>query len=241
MLLALAVLAAELPAQRLEASRATGARHGFSVQRLARIDSAVQRVVDRGQVAGAVALVLRDGHTIYERAFGWADREASRRMPTDGIFRIASQTKALTSVAILALMEDGRLTPAMPVSRFIPGFANTTVAVKGETGVTAVPARRAITIADLLTHTAGISYGTDTLVSAQYEAKGLGPAAGFGWYTADKDEDTCATMERLATLPRPKPRQVWARLAGPPRRRPTSGRTRAPSIGIETSWLISRV
>ena len=89
----------------------------------------------------------------------------------------------------------------MPVSRFIPAFAKTTVAVKGETGVSTVPARRAITIADLLTHTAGISYGTDALVSAQYEAKGLGPAAGFGWYTADKDEDICVTMERLATLP----------------------------------------
>ena len=59
----------------------------------------------------------------------------------------------------------------------------------------------AITIRDLLTHTAGISYGTDRSVSAQYEAKGLGPAAGFGWYTADKDEPICTTMERLASLP----------------------------------------
>ena len=63
------------------------------------------------------------------------------------------------------------------------------------------PRARAITIADLLTHTAGISYGTDSLVAAQYQAKGLGPAAGFGWYTADKDEETCDTMERLASLP----------------------------------------
>ena len=64
-----------------------------------------------------------------------------------------------------------------------------------------VPARRQITIRDLLTHTAGISYGTDSTVAAQYEAKGLGPAAGFGWYTADKDEGVCDTMDRLATLP----------------------------------------
>jgi CubicO group peptidase (beta-lactamase class C family) len=89
----------------------------------------------------------------------------------------------------------------MPVSRFIPAYAKTTVAVKGEAGVATVPARRPITIADLLTHTAGISYGTDSLVAAEYEAKGLGPAAGFGWYTADKDEGTCDSMERLATLP----------------------------------------
>jgi CubicO group peptidase (beta-lactamase class C family) len=87
------------------------------------------------------------------------------------------------------------------VSRFIPAFAKTTVAVKSDTGVSSIPARRPITIADLLTHTAGISYGTDALVASQYEAKGLGPAAGFGWYTADKDEEICVTMERLATLP----------------------------------------
>ncbi|MGH8639079.1 MAG: serine hydrolase domain-containing protein, partial [Burkholderiales bacterium] len=71
----------------------------------------------------------------------------------------------------------------------------------GDAGVTTVPAKRQINIKDLLTHTAGISYGTSELVSALYEAKGLGPAAGFGWYTADKDEGTCDTMERLAALP----------------------------------------
>jgi CubicO group peptidase (beta-lactamase class C family) len=75
------------------------------------------------------------------------------------------------------------------------------VATKGGGGVETVPARRAITIADLLTHTAGISYGTSPEVAAEYGAKGLGPAAGYGWYTADKDEPVCQTMERLATLP----------------------------------------
>jgi CubicO group peptidase (beta-lactamase class C family) len=166
-----------------------------------RLDAVLQEHIDQHRIAGIVVLVLKDGKPIYERALGWSDMEAKRPIKADTIFRIASQTKALTSAAILALMEDGRLTPSMPVSRFIPAFAKTTVAVKGETGVSTVPARRAITIADLLTHTAGISYGTDALVSAQYEAKGLGPAAGFGWYTADKDEDVCVTMERLASLP----------------------------------------
>ena len=76
------------------------------------------------------------------------------------------------------------------------------MAVASERGaVTQVPARRPITIRDLLTHTAGILYGTDPSVAAMYEAKGLGPAAGFGWYTADKDEPVCDTMERLGTLP----------------------------------------
>jgi CubicO group peptidase (beta-lactamase class C family) len=175
--------------------------NGVSADRLTRIDAVLQRYVDENKIPGAVGLVLRDGHPIYERAVGWSDKEAGRRMTTDTIFRIASQSKALTSVAILQLVEEGRIALSNPVSEFIPEYAKTTVAVKGDSGMTTVPAARAITIRDLLTHTAGISYGTDPLVAPLYEAKGLGPAAGYGWYTADKDEPVCDTMQRLATLP----------------------------------------
>jgi CubicO group peptidase (beta-lactamase class C family) len=194
-------LSATLSAGQQAKPKPPAATSGVAADRFKRLDTVLQEHVDQNRIAGIVVLVLRDGKPIYERALGWSDKEARRPMAVDTIFRIASQSKALTSAAILALMEEGRLTPNMPVSRFIPGFAKTTVAVRSDTGPSTVPARRAITIADLLTHTAGISYGTDALVSAQYEAKGLGPAAGFGWYTADKDEDTCTTMERLATLP----------------------------------------
>jgi CubicO group peptidase (beta-lactamase class C family) len=100
-----------------------------------------------------------------------------------------------------AAQGEGRLTIGNPVSQFIPAYAKTTVAVRSEAGVSTVPARRQITIRDLLTHTAGISYGTDSHVAAIYQAKGLGPAAGRGWYTADKDEPVCETMERLVSLP----------------------------------------
>ena len=183
-------------------SRAThGTRLGFDLARLTRIDSVMQRAVDRSEIGGAVALVLKDGQTVYERAFGWSDRESKRPMTTDAIFRIASQTKALTSVAVMSLVEEGKLTLNDPVSRFIPDFEHTTVAVRTDTGRAIVPARRPITIHDLLTHTAGISYGTDSLVSPLYAAAGLGPAAGWGWYTADKKEPICLTIERLATLP----------------------------------------
>jgi CubicO group peptidase (beta-lactamase class C family) len=75
--------------------------------RLARIDRFLQRDVDENRVAGAVALVLRDGKPFYERAVGWSDKEAGRTMTVDTIFRIASQSKALTSVVILSLMEEG--------------------------------------------------------------------------------------------------------------------------------------
>lgn len=183
---------------------------GFSADRLARIDRVLQQYVDENRVAGIVALVLRDGQPVYERAIGWSDKEAGRRMTTDTIFRIASQTKAITSTAILSLVEEGKLGLGDPAGRFIPSFAKTTVAVRSESGVTIVPARRAITIRDLLTHTSGISYGTGSDVATLYEAKGLGPAAGNGWYTADKDERICDTMERLGSLPFvAQPGEAW--------------------------------
>jgi CubicO group peptidase (beta-lactamase class C family) len=180
-------------------------------ERLARIDQLLQRYVDEDRIAGAVALVLRDGRPMYEKAVGWSDKEAGRRMATDTIFRIASQTKALTSVATLQLVEEGRLALSTPVSQFIPSFEKTTVAVRSPDGTaTAAPAARRITVRDLLTHTAGISYGTDAHVASLYEAKGLGPAAGYGWYTADKTEPVCDTMERLGTLPFvAQPGEAW--------------------------------
>jgi CubicO group peptidase (beta-lactamase class C family) len=183
---------------------------GFSTERLARIDRVLQEYVDESRIAGAVALVLRDGQPVYERAVGWSDKESGRRMTADTIFRIASQTKAITSVAILSLVEEGKIGINDPASRFIPPFATTTVAVKSETGVKIVPAKRPITIRDLLTHTAGISYGTNAEVASQYEPNGLGPAAGFGWYTADKNEPICISMERLASLPFvSQPGEAW--------------------------------
>lgn len=164
----------------------------------ARLDRVMQEYIDQEKVAGAVALVLKDGKPIYEKAFGWSDREAKRPMKVDSLFRIASQTKALTSAAIMALVEDGKIGINEPVGNFIGSFKKTSVALKDGT---ILPATRPITIAHLLTHTAGISYGREPQVSARYVEKGLGAAAGFGWYTADKNEVVCETMERLGTLP----------------------------------------
>ena len=189
---------------------ASPSAQSLSPERLARIDRLLQQYVDEERLGGAVALVLQDGKPVYEKAFGWRDKEAGSRMTTDTVFRIASQTKALTSVAVLSLMEEGKIGLNDPAGRFIPAFSKTTVAVQNGQDVQIVPARRAITIRDLLTHTAGISYGTNPSVASQYEPKGLGPAAGFGWYTADKDEPICTTMERLAALPFvSQPGEAW--------------------------------
>src|SRR6267378_3267240 len=196
-ILALAMLAvgpASLPAQQ-------PARTGFAADRLARIDRFMQQYVDSGQITGAVGLVLRNGKVVYRHAVGWSDLESRRPMTEGALFRIASQTKAITTAVILSLLEEGKLSLWDPVSRYIPAFANTTVMTRSDTGRAIKPAGRPITISQLLTHTSGISYGTDSLVAALYAAKGLGPSAGWGWYTADKDEPICTTIERLGTLP----------------------------------------
>jgi CubicO group peptidase (beta-lactamase class C family) len=204
-LLAVQILAAPANTTQTAASaKKTASRAvdpALSPERLARIDSLLQRYTDENRIAGAVALVLRDGKPVYERAFGWSDKEAGRRMTTNTIFRIASQSKAITSAVILALVEEGKIGLTEPVGHFIPTFNKTTVAEKDGNEIKTVPAKRAITIKDLLTHTAGISYGRESHIAALYEAKGLGPAAGNGWYTADKQEPICETMERLGTLP----------------------------------------
>ncbi len=167
---------------------------------VARIDRLLQKYVEEKQVAGVVALVLRDGKPVYERAYGWSDKEAGRKMTAATLFRIASQSKAFTSAAIMSLIEEGKIGINEPVGHFISSFTKTTVLSKEGDGKP-VAAKRAITIADLLTHTAGISYGNDPQVADLYREKGLGPAAGNGWYFADKDEPICETIERLGTLP----------------------------------------
>src|SRR6187455_504576 len=201
MLLAAVVAAFTLCAA--QPAQADTLRNGFSVERLARVDQLLDAYVNDGRIAGIVALVLRDGKPVYQRAVGWSDREAGRKMTLDTEFRIASQSKALTSVAILQLMEEGKLSVNDRAGKYIPTFEQTSVLTRVENSSTwtTVAAKRPITIKDLLTHTAGINYGQQPEFAPLYEPKGLGPAAGFGWYFADKDEPICTTMERLGTLP----------------------------------------
>lgn len=170
---------------------------GMSSERLARLDATAQALVDSSAAAGIAVLVLRNGRVVKSGAWGWRDREARDPLSEDDLFRIASQTKAVTSVAVMMLVEEGRLALHDPVARWVPSFDEMTVATDGGP----VPARRSVTIRDLLTHTAGLSYGTGPSIRDAYEAAGLGPAAGYGWYFADKDEPICTTMDRLGTLP----------------------------------------
>jgi CubicO group peptidase (beta-lactamase class C family) len=200
--LALPVLLLFAPALRAEAPPpATPESVGLSSERLQRLHAVMPRYVDEGRVAGMVTYVARNGRVADLRAFGMADVEAGRPMKTDTIFRIASQTKALTSVAVLMLVEEGKVGLADPVSRFIPAFRKTTVALPRPAGavagspVSVVPAKREITVRDLLTHTAGMGYGNGP-AAEQWKAAGI-----RGWYFADRTEPVSAVVERMAALP----------------------------------------
>jgi len=148
---------------------------GLSSQRLGRIHEAVARHVDAGELSGAVTLVARRGRIAHLEAHGLMDVEARRPMAVDAVFRLASMSKPITAVAVLMLVEEGRINLTDPVSRFIPEFGDPKVAVARPGGGRAAPAggresggaapvdlvtaNRQITIQDLLTHTSGLMSG----------------------------------------------------------------------------------
>ena len=134
---------------------------GFSSTRLQRLDNAMNEWVKKEWMNGAAAMIIHDGKIVYHKAVGYNDLENKIALKKDDIFRIASQTKAITSVAIMMLMEEGKLLLDDPVSKYIPSFKKQTVLVKfNETDTTysTVPAKKEITIRELLTHTSGLGY-----------------------------------------------------------------------------------
>ncbi len=169
---------------------------GFSAARLERINDALERYVDDGQLAGVVALVARHGRIAYFEAFGERDIASEAPMTKDTIFRIASQSKAIVSAAAMILQEEGRLLLSDPVGRYIPEFMETTVAVEKEGGgYDIVPAERPVTIRDLLTHTSGYDYG-DGIAEDIWKEAGI-----HGYYFSNRDEPIGETVARMAALP----------------------------------------
>ena len=168
---------------------------GLSSERLERLRAAVQGYVDRSEIAGAVTLVMREGKVAQLQADGLADVERRAPMRSDTIFRLASMSKAVTSVAVMMLTEEGKVMLADPVAKYLPAFARTSVATAGPGGLVTTPARRPITVRDLLTHTAGISYGSGP-AAARWRTAGL-----QGWYLTDKREPIRTLVDRMAALP----------------------------------------
>lgn len=179
---------------------AGAAAAGFSAERLKRLDQAMNEWTDKGWMNGGAALIIRDGKIAYYKAAGYNDLDTKTPLQKDGIFRIASQSKAITSVAIMMLFEEGKLLLSDPVSKYIPTFKQQTVLDQfnpADSSYTTVPAVRQVTIKDLLTHTSGLGYAQ----IGSKEAKAIYAknkiTAGLGV----KDESLLAAMTRLGTLP----------------------------------------
>ena len=180
--------------------------NGMSSLRLSNIHSVFLGYVTNKKLPGAVILVARNGNITYHKSFGMSDLETQVPMTNDKIFRIASQTKALVSVGIMMLQEEGKLLLSDSLSRYIPEFEQSTVEepvgdgknTKEEKQYRVVKAKRAITIRDLLTHTSGIGYGYG-LASEQWKDADL-----QGWYFAHKKEPILESVKKLGRLPMEK-------------------------------------
>ena len=150
------IATSSLPLQQVKPEMA-----GVSSERLKRLDNNIMQWVNDGHTTGAVALIVRNGKIVYNKAFGYDDLEKTKPMRTDNIFRIASQTKAITSVAVMMLYEEGKFLLDDAVSRYIPEFAKQQVLdsfIAKDSSYTTVPAKSEITIRQLLTHTSGVGY-----------------------------------------------------------------------------------
>jgi CubicO group peptidase (beta-lactamase class C family) len=173
----------------------------LSPERLKRIDTMLTGWVEQGRTNGVVAMIVRDGKIVYHKAFGHNDEERKDPVEKDDIYRIASQTKAITSVAAMMLYEEGKFLLDDPVSRYIPEFKNPQVLDKfneSDSSYTTVPAKREPTIRHLLTHTSGIGYAAigskeaNAIYAKADVPSGIGTGNGYALATA---------MKRLATLP----------------------------------------
>ncbi|WP_158923131.1 serine hydrolase [Acidisphaera sp. S103] len=131
---------------------------GLSQAALDRLSAALNERIASGHIPGAVALVARHGKVAYHQSFGRQDPASDKPMGTDAIFRIYSMTKALVSVGVMMLWEEGRLLLGDPISKYIPAFASTQVGVISGDGYTTTAPKSPITVQDLLRHTSGLTY-----------------------------------------------------------------------------------
>jgi len=200
MLFAFIVYAKPACAQPKVLTEATPAAGGFSAARLGRLDSAMKAWVDQKWVNGSAVLIARHGKIVFYKAHGYNDAATKTPLDKNGIFRIASQTKAITVAAVMMLWEEGKFSLDDPVSKFIPSFAHEKVLASfnpKDTTYTTVPANRAVTIRDLLTHTSGLGYpaiGTpaeNAIYAKSYLTGGVGT----------KGQTLGDAMSRLGSVP----------------------------------------
>ena len=173
----------------------------MSRERLARLDSMCTQAISKGNLPGMVALVARNGKIVYYKAFGTADAESSKPMKRDAIFRIASQSKAITATAVMMLWEQGKFKLDDPISKYIPEFKNPQVLktfTYSDTSYTTMPAKSEITIRQLLTHTSGLGYGQ---IDADERFKMIYQKAGITDLFTTENIPIGESVKKLAKLP----------------------------------------
>ena len=172
----------------------------FDYTKLAQIDTLVNKYVSNRWLIGSTVIVVKDNQVVYHKGFGYANEASKKAMPTNAIYRIMSQTKAITSLAIMQLFEQGKISLDQSVSSLIPSFTNPNVLKEfnsKDSSYTSTPAKREVTIRDLLTHTSGIDYtaiGTPKM-SAIYSKAGI--PSGLGEFNTS----LLAQMKVLGSLP----------------------------------------
>lgn len=174
---------------------------GMSEERLSRIDTMLKNAIDQNTIPGAVALIARNGKIVYYKAFGMADNESRRSLKRDDIFRIASQTKAITSTAVMMLWEEGKFSLDDPISKYIPEFENVQVLdslIEKDSSYVTKPANKPITIRHLLTHTSGIGYG---MIDEDDRFKKIYQKAGIIDAFTTKSVNIGDNIKKLAKLP----------------------------------------
>lgn len=185
----------------LPLSEASPESVGMSSERLARIDSMLLQAVAAEKIPGAVALVARHGRIVFYKAFGMADNQSGRNMKLDDIFRIASQTKAVTATGVMILWEEGKFRLDDPISMYIPEFKNPQVLKTfnpKDSSYTTVPAAGEITIRQLLNHTSGLGYG---LIGDDERIRKIYQKAGIVDAFCSANVTIGANVKKLAKLP----------------------------------------
>ncbi len=174
--------------------------NGMSPDRLSRIDQLVNDHVKNQWVNGAVVMIIRNGKVVYHKAFGYSNVEQKAAMKKDDIFRIASQSKAITCLAVMMLFEEGKFFLDDPISKYIPEFKNPKVLSRlnwADTTYTTTPAKSEITIRQLLTHTSGVDYA----YIGNQEFKAIYAKAGIPSGIGTPDGLIADKMKKLGGLP----------------------------------------
>ena len=174
---------------------------GMSAERLERIDRMCEDAVQEGDVPGVVALVARHGKIVYHKAFGMADNEAGRALKKDDIFRIASQSKAITATAVMMLWEEAHFQLDDPIAKYIPEFADTGVLKtfnEEDVTWTTESVKTPITIRHLLTHTSGIGYG---VLDGDERFRKMYARVGVTDLVTTEPVTIAENVKKLATLP----------------------------------------